>query len=283
LYALDYDTNAFVSIDTATGARTVIGTATPTGNWTGMSGTADGSTLYASSSVCGTESYLYTIDPATGATSLIGTMRPGSCMIDIAVNAAGDMIYGVDIVDDSLYAIDPATGVATYIGTTGASANYAQGMDMDFATGTLYWAAYTSQGELRTLDIGSGMSTLIGPFPGGNEVDCLAIVGEPGPDMTVHVGGIKGHFEGTIIKANVLVEDQDGTPMPGAEVQASVWAPNWGPRQLWRPTNPNGKARFMWGSFASGNWEICVDDIVLAGYTYAPGDNVITCKSWMYR
>jgi PKD repeat protein len=50
-------------------------------------------------------------------------------------------------------------------------------MDFDEATGTLYLAAFnydTFQGELRTCDTSTGMSTLVGAFQGGDEVDCLA-------------------------------------------------------------------------------------------------------------
>ena len=55
------------------------------------------------------------------------------------------------------------------------SANYAQGMDFDEETGILWWAAYTSQGELRVIDTSNGASLLIGGFTGGAEVDSLAI------------------------------------------------------------------------------------------------------------
>jgi hypothetical protein len=172
LYALDYDTNQFVTIDTTSGARTVIGTATGNGNWSGMTGATDG-TLYAVSSVCGTSSTLYTIDPATGALTQIGNITNATCMIDIAINAQGEM-YGVDIVNDVLVQVDPATGAGTVVGSLGVSANYAQGMDFEEDTGILYWAAYTTQGELRIIDTATGASTLVGAFPGGNEVDGLA-------------------------------------------------------------------------------------------------------------
>ncbi|PWB50983.1 MAG: hypothetical protein C3F13_15895, partial [Anaerolineales bacterium] len=36
------------------------------------------------------------------------------------------------------------------------------------------WAAYTTQGELRVIDMETGASTLVGAFPGGAEVDALA-------------------------------------------------------------------------------------------------------------
>jgi PKD repeat protein len=61
------------------------------------------------------------------------------------------------------------------VGSLNASANYAQGMDFDEETGILYWAAYTSQGELRVIDINTGASTVIGSFPGGAETDAFAV------------------------------------------------------------------------------------------------------------
>ncbi|MBN1355688.1 hypothetical protein JXA40_05380 [bacterium] len=181
IYMVGYYDNVLKSVNTVSGVATTIGACAPTnGQWTGFSGAADGSAMYAMSSSCGTSSTLHTVDVTTGAVTAIGTTTTAPCIIDIAVSADGSAIYGVDLVDDNLYSIDPTTGAATSIGSTGAAANYAQGMDFDYATGELYWAAYTAQGELRTLDIGSGMSTLVGAFPSGAEVDCLSVAQEAG-------------------------------------------------------------------------------------------------------
>ncbi len=183
LYALDYDSNEFVTIDTATAARTVIGTSTPRSGerWSGMTGATDG-TLYASSAACGTRSTLYTINPADGAVTEIGEITGAACIIDIAINAQGEM-YGVDIVSDQLYQIDPTTGAGTAIGALGVNANYAQGMDFEEKSGVLYWAAYTTQGELRIIDTATGASALVGAFPGGAEVDALAFPTGGGGDV----------------------------------------------------------------------------------------------------
>ncbi|MBK8985250.1 MAG: carboxypeptidase regulatory-like domain-containing protein [Chloroflexi bacterium] len=178
LYALDYDTNQFVSIDTATAARTVIGTAVGNGNWAGMTGAVDG-TLYAVSSVCGTSSTLYTINPATAALTQIGSIGAGTCIIDIAINAQGEM-YGVDLISDALYQIDTSTGVGTVVGPLGVAANFAQGMDFEQVSGVLYWAAYTTAGEMRVIDTTTGASALVGGFPGGAEVDALGFATFPG-------------------------------------------------------------------------------------------------------
>ncbi|MGC8763797.1 MAG: carboxypeptidase regulatory-like domain-containing protein, partial [Acidobacteriota bacterium] len=174
LYAIDYDTNALYTIDTATAAVTLVGPCTPFGgeSWTGLTGAVDG-TLYAASTNL-TRSTLYTVDPLTGAATVVGQITNAPGIIDIAINPAGEM-YGVDIALDSLVRIDPATGAGTVVGPLGVNANYAQGLDFDDLSGTLYWAAYTTQGELRTIDTSTGASTLVGAFPGGAEVDGLAI------------------------------------------------------------------------------------------------------------
>ncbi|NUM46312.1 MAG: hypothetical protein HUU38_16535, partial [Anaerolineales bacterium] len=172
LYALDYDTNEFVAIDTATGARTVIGTTAPNGNWSGMSGATDG-TLYAASSNCGVSSTLYTVDPSDGTLTTVGEIGSGTCIIDIAINADGEM-FGVDIVSDNLYAIDPSTGAGTIVGSLGVDANFAQGMDFEENSGILYWSAYTAQGELRIIDTATGASASVGAFAGGAEIDAFA-------------------------------------------------------------------------------------------------------------
>lgn len=175
LYALEYTTNALYTIDTATGAVTLIGPSTPLSGevWTGMTGAVDG-TLYASSTNI-SRSTLYTINPSTGAATVVGQITNAPGIIDIAINPAGEM-YGVDIVGDNLVRIDPATGAGTVVGPLGVNANYAQGLDFDDLSGTLYWASYSaSGGELRTINTTTGASTLVGAFPGGAEVDCLAI------------------------------------------------------------------------------------------------------------
>ncbi len=184
LYAIDYGYNQLHAIDTATGAVTVVGPSVPGGgeSWTGMTGATDG-TMYASASACGATSTLYTIDLDDGTATPVGPILSGSCVIDIAINPAGEM-YAVDIVSDVLLQIDPATGAGTVVGLLGVNANYAQGMDFEDTTGILYWAAYVASGELRIIDTTTGASTLVGGFPSGAEVDALAFAtGGGGPDV----------------------------------------------------------------------------------------------------
>ncbi|HNS51348.1 MAG TPA: carboxypeptidase regulatory-like domain-containing protein [Anaerolineae bacterium] len=182
LYVIDYGTNSLYTVDTATGAVTLIGPSTPYGgeSWTGMTGSVDG-TMYASSTNI-SRSTLYTVDLGTGAVTVVGEITNAPAIIDIAITPEGEM-YGVDIVNDNLVQIDPATGAGTVIGYIGFSANYAQGMDYEEESGTLYLAAYSSQGELRIADPATGNTVLVGAFPGGAETDSLAFATGGGGDV----------------------------------------------------------------------------------------------------
>jgi hypothetical protein len=181
LYALEFYGNVLVAIDTTTGVLTEIGPSVPGAGeqWTGAASSSDG-TFYAAGSSC-SSSTLYTIDIATGTPTTIGAVTNAPCLIAIAMNSAGEM-YGVDIVNDNFLSIDPATGAGTIIGPTGVSANYAQGMDFDEENGLLYWAAYSSSGELRIIDPTTGGSVLVGGFPGGDEIDVSTATGGAAAD-----------------------------------------------------------------------------------------------------
>ncbi|MGQ9496408.1 MAG: DUF4394 domain-containing protein [Thermoanaerobaculaceae bacterium] len=175
---MDFTNNQLAYLDTSTGARTIVGSATPSGGhqWTGMAASPTG-TIYASATDC-SSSTLYTIDKNTGAATLIGTITNTPCAINLAIDPAGQWLYAVDIVNDNLVKIDPSTAAGTIVGSVGIDASYAQGMDFDDFTGTLYWASFnysSSSGELRVIDTTTGASTLVGAFPGGAEIDALAI------------------------------------------------------------------------------------------------------------
>jgi len=181
LYVIDYATNSLYTVDTTSGAVTMIGASIPYGGetWTGMSGAVDG-TMYASSTNI-SRSTLYTVDLGTGAVTVVGEITNAPAIIDIAATPDGSM-YGVDIVGDNLIQIDPTTGAGTVIGYIGFGANYAQGMDYEEESGTLYLAAYGTQGELRIADPATGNTVLVGAFPGGAEVDSLAFATGGGGD-----------------------------------------------------------------------------------------------------
>ncbi len=179
LYALDYDAHELVRFDTVTGVKTVVGAAEPLPghSWTGQAGDPSGQ-LYACSTD-GSESYLYTIDPQTGAVAEIGLITECPLIIDIAINAAGEM-YGVDIALDSLVRIDKETGAATVVGALGIDANYAQGLDFDEDNNVLYWAAYSTTAELRVIDTSTGNSALVSAFPAAAELNIAIANGGSG-------------------------------------------------------------------------------------------------------
>ena len=179
--------NAFGTIDTGTGALTLIGNADPSADSNGFTGfkyDATTGNLYAAGTTCGSSSHLYTIDPATGATTLVGELTGMGCAIAIAIDASG-LMYGIDIVDDALFAIDKATGNASLIGSIGFNANFGQDADFDQSTGILYYAAFnadTGTSELRTVDVLTGATTLIAPIGSPSEqVVGLAIETTGGP------------------------------------------------------------------------------------------------------
>lgn len=178
-YAIDEDTKSFITIDNKTGDMTTIG-------YTGISFayittglTYDPSSdMYASAvATVGSDMYthFYSIDMDTGvATHLSQTSSP--CAI-IAIGCDNDgNIYGPDIYDENLYLIDPITATLTLIGNTGLNLNYAQGAAYDKDEDILYLAAYGGgAGGLYTCNTTTGHATLIGNFPGGEEIAGLAI------------------------------------------------------------------------------------------------------------
>lgn len=170
------DTNDFYTIEIETGNFEHIGKLSIPNNLTvnGISG-ADGF-FYALASDCSSSlAYIMTLTP-TGGIELIPT-APIPCGIDIAYVPDNGMLYVVDITTDHLFSVDPDTGETIDIGALGFNAGFAQGMDYDEESKILYWAAYTGggNGQLRIIDLETGASALVGPFPGDNESDCLAI------------------------------------------------------------------------------------------------------------
>jgi hypothetical protein len=181
MYVIDYNLDQLHTLNTTTGADTTIGVCNPISGqvWTGATGTADGS-LYASSTD-DLSSYLYTVNIDTGTTTVVGQITNAPTIIDIAINADGEM-YGVDISNDNLVQIDPVTGAGTVIGSIGFDADYAQSMDFEDVSGVLYLAAYnttTSRGELRIANTATGNSALVGGFPDGAQTDALAFTPPP--------------------------------------------------------------------------------------------------------
>jgi hypothetical protein len=150
LYAITYEgatptvPRRLGTIDLVTGAFTDVAPISGAGaaevNWGGLKFDHTNNTWYA---LAGNN--LYTLDIATGVTTLIGSMGTTPLFIDIAIDLNGNM-FAHDIASDSLFSVNKATGATTLIGLTGLLANFAQGMDVDLATNTLYATLYTGGG-----------------------------------------------------------------------------------------------------------------------------------------
>lgn len=177
--------NQLFTISTTTGAIAFVASALPqTGDsWTGMSFDPITNTMYASAAG-GTpiSSRLYTLNTTTGVATVVGQIGAG-IIIDIAINAAGQ-VFGVSIsTPDSLVAIDKATGLGTTVGPLGVDGNFAQGLAFDKAADILYWASYRSApgGELYTVNTATGATTLVGLLGTGGEYDAFDIATSAGP------------------------------------------------------------------------------------------------------
>mgnify|MGYP000851693774 CR=1 FL=1 len=167
-----YGDNTLISIDTLTGARTVIGNIGK-----GISGMAydfSTNTLFGVD-WDGAASNLYKINILSGAATFVGSCG-SALMINLACDLSGNL-YAAAITDDNFYSIDPVTGAATIVGPLGFDAAYAQDMEFDLNSDILYMAAYNNAtgGELRIVNPADGSSVLIGAFAGDAEITGMAI------------------------------------------------------------------------------------------------------------
>jgi hypothetical protein len=180
-FAMDFDANAnllygvngavaggpfnFGTIDQTTGNFTSIAALTlPSGhNPSGLSCDPNG-TMYLSTSGGANLNNLFTVDLNTGAMTPVAAMSgvAGMLNIDIAISATGQM-YGHDIAADNLLLINKATGAATVICPTGQASNFAQGMDFDWETNTLYATIYTGGGTgvFASMNLATGAAQTI--------------------------------------------------------------------------------------------------------------------------
>ncbi len=160
----------YVTMDTATGAFTTIGSTT---DMTGLAFDYTTATMYGVD-FSGT---LYTVDLETGAATVIGST--GATLIDCACDNDG-ILYAVDIASDVFGSIDKETAAFTTIANLPFDANYAQGMQCDHQANVVYHAAYNNSlgaGQLYSVEQATGTYTLIGNFQGNTEVDGFAMPG----------------------------------------------------------------------------------------------------------
>jgi hypothetical protein len=184
MYVIDYRNEDFAKVNLRTSEVSYIGhpnKASDADKWTGLTIDENGNAYAVSTDL--TRTVLYQLNLQTGQVDIIGMTTDASVAIDIA--AVGDKLYVVDIRNDALYELSAVDAQATYIGSIGYDANYAQGMDYDPRTKTLYLTTIeqvrdgdtvTIQGQLRKADLETGNTTLIDLLPYAGEVDAFAVI-----------------------------------------------------------------------------------------------------------
>ena len=117
-------------------------------------------------------------------------------------------------------------------------------------------------------------------------VDGLATVQDcallPESQPKVHVQAIKAQYVDQgggryVVTGSVRIVDEAGLFVSGATVSAEWTLPNGSVVPQQAPTGAKGVASFRTKSRTSGLFEICVTDVIKAGYLYDPAQNRITC------
>lgn len=102
----------------------------------------------------------------------------------------------------------------------------------------------------------------------------------------VHVQAIKMRGravpKGYRAKAAVQLRDDASHPVANADVTVAFTLPGGEVVSRTASSNTVGVAQFGAGSRIGGLWEVCVEDVVHAGYLYDPDQNVETCDSLVY-
>ncbi len=188
--------NAYGFVDTTTGAVNQLGVLTgvpAAGTWVSVAWDPVSGAVYGLIVPAGGDNRLFEIDVDTGVGTLVGNvsgLAAGGIVIGIAIDSSG-LMYGLEIIDDVLVAIDKTDAVGAIIGPVGFNANFAQDMDFDRSTDTLYWASYLGGGNsnIRIIDTSTGATTLVGPIQDGAELlsFSVAVAGAGGCDAPENV------------------------------------------------------------------------------------------------
>jgi hypothetical protein len=191
LWGIQITTNSLVSINPSTGAGTlgpaITGTAgSPAGGpgfpIVSLAYDPLNATLYGNTSVSfggATADELYSINTTTGAATTIGFIGENE-VYALGFSQAGSL-YGVDG-NCNLLNINTATGAGAVVGSTGLAVNGGCGV-FDIASGlngTMYLADDDSE-SLYNVNLGTGGTTLIGPFGSLTNVVGLAVLATPEP------------------------------------------------------------------------------------------------------
>jgi hypothetical protein len=164
VFVADNNNNLY-SLVLATGIYTLLGAITgiPVGqSITGLEMDPTDGTMYALATDAVTTTFL-SLNLVTFAAVVIGVT--GMVLgIALAATLAGDF-FALDIDNDSIFSINKVTGLAILIGAIGFDANFGQGMALSYVAGVILLAAFNNanfEAELRTVNIVTGLTTLIG-------------------------------------------------------------------------------------------------------------------------
>ncbi len=110
--------------------------------------------------------------------------------------------------------------------------------------------------------------------------------GPPPPAETLRVDDIRlrvrERYGRYVMQGLVSVTDQNGMRVEGAEVTAELTVPPNNTLLGTALTDAQGRAVLRGRSNAGGTWQLCVTEIVAAGYVYDPALNNETCDSIVY-
>jgi hypothetical protein len=185
----------------------------------------------------------YRVNLTTGALTLVGaaTAQP-SFLIDAAINCQGEIFghqFGGGTIPSNLVRINPTNGAITVVGPTGFVANFAQGMDFDADTGTLYMyhfqATSAADAILRygTVNLATGALTPIFSTAPGSGIELEGAVRSscpipttppvfgytPAPSSTVTATGGSGLIGST---SNLSIAVSVATPGVGTGAPATT-------------------------------------------------------------
>jgi len=143
------------------------------------------------------------------------------------------------------------------------------------ATGITATHTYTATGAYTvTMTAGNGC--------GQQGVQHGLTVRSSGP--TMYVGFVHLHYvdRGSgrySMRGRVQILDGSGGFVPGATVKVDWTLPNGSVHPQQAVTNAIGEAPFKSNTRLSGTFQLCVSDVLLAGWVYDPEQNVETCIS----
>ena len=187
LFGWDQGSSRLVTIDVTTGAAAPLG---PSGIAAGNSGlTFDASgRLYLSDDLVGRD--LYDLDPSSGAATFLG--QTGAFDVIGLEDAGGNLLYGLDQNGDNqalnLVTVQKDNGTTTLIGDTELGLGISGGAGLGF-DGIELWGLADS-GEVFTVDVNTGLATVVANTLGGFEGLAVLLIPEPAAGtMILLLGG----------------------------------------------------------------------------------------------